>query len=118
MYKRRARLLVAAATDDGRARRVVELAADPALAEWLELRAAPAMAALEPEALAWGDLLVAVDDVAAREMPRERPGTCRPKYWQLPARTGAAFDAAALEALRCMAGGMRMLARMDAAAED
>jgi len=118
MYKRRARLLVAAATDDGRARRVVELAADPELAAWLELRAAPAMAGLEPEALARADLLVALDDTAARQMPCERPATCRPKYWQLPARPGADFDAAALEALRCMAGGMRMLARMDEAPED
>ncbi|WP_026340631.1 hypothetical protein [Thioalkalivibrio sp. ALJT] len=115
MYKRRARLLVAAAGPDGRAARVAELAAAGEFRDWIEVRPAPAMAAVTEADLAWGDLLVAVDTAAARAMPAQRPATCRPKYWQLPADTGMAFDRQAQEALRCMVGGMRMLARVDVA---
>lgn len=120
MFKRRARLLVAACEDDGRAGRVAELAAqDPGVSEWLEVCPRPAMGQLAHEDLEWADLLVAVDREAAAIMPGERPPGCRPKYWQLPPADilqarAAEFDDAARSALTCMAGGMRMLARMDA----
>ncbi|ADC70745.1 precorrin-3B synthase [Thioalkalivibrio sp. K90mix] len=114
MFKRRARLLVAAERPDGRASRVAELAAAAEFEDWIEVHPARAMAEVRPEELAWADLLVAVDEPAARAMPAERPATCRPKYWRLPSETGADFDLQTLEALRCMVGGMRMLARVDA----
>ncbi len=114
MFKRRARLLVASERPDGRAARVAELAAAAEFEDWIEVRPARAMGALTDDHLAWADLLVAVDTAAARAMPEHRPATCRPKYWRLPAETGAELDLQALEALRCMVGGMRMLARVDA----
>ena len=114
MYKRRARLLVAAVEDDGRARVVQELAQKPPFAEWLEVRATASMRALNPEDLAWSDLLVAVDAPAAAEFPAQRPATCRLKRWHLPAAGGPGVEAAAALALHCMVGGMRMLSRMDA----
>ncbi|WP_018144601.1 MULTISPECIES: hypothetical protein [unclassified Thioalkalivibrio] len=114
MFKRRARLLVAAERADGRAARVAELAAADAFEDWIEVRPARIMGGVTAEDLAWADLLVAVDAAAARAMPAERPATCRPKYWTLPGETGAAFDLQTLEVLRCMVGGMRMLARVDA----
>ena len=120
MFKRRARLLVAAAGDDGRADRVAELAAQERdVADWLEVRPRPAMGELAREDLAWADLLVAVDAEAAEAMPAGRPPGCRPKYWHLPPAdvlqdAPATFDEATHSALTCMAGGMRMLARMDA----
>ena len=114
MYKRRARLLVAAERPDGRAVRVAELAAAAEFEDWIEVRPARAMAEVTDADMAWADLLVAVDTAAARVMPAHRPATCRPKYWQLPGETGADFDLQTLEALRCMVGGMRMLARVDA----
>ncbi|MBS0003525.1 MAG: precorrin-3B synthase [Thioalkalivibrio sp.] len=114
MYKRPARLLVAAATDDGRAQVVKELAAEPALAEWLEVRPARSMHDLRREDLEWADLLVAVDTEAAREFPAERPANCRLKRWALPQAGSPDVEAAALLALQCMVGGMRMLSRMDA----
>ncbi|WP_018935904.1 hypothetical protein [Thioalkalivibrio sp. ALJ24] len=123
MFKRRAHLLVAAAGNDGRAARVAELAElaeqDGDVAEWLEVRPRPAMGELAREDLEWADLLVAVDAEAAKDMPAGRPPGCRPKYWQLPPASvlqddPATFDEATHSALACMAGGMRMLARMDA----
>ncbi|WP_024327744.1 hypothetical protein [Thioalkalivibrio sp. AKL19] len=114
MFKRRAHLLVAAERPDGRAARVAELAAAAEFEDWIEVRPARAMAEVADEDLAWADLLVAVDAAAGRAMPAERPAACRPKYWKLPGETGAAFDLQTLEALRCMVGGMRMLARVDA----
>lgn len=114
MFKRRARLLVAAERPDGRAARVAELAGAAEFEDWIEVRPARAMAEVAREELDWADLLVAVDAPAADAMPGDRPGTCRPKYWRLPAETGADFDLQTVEALRCMVGGMRMLARVDA----
>ncbi|MFO7955254.1 precorrin-3B synthase [Thioalkalivibrio sp.] len=114
MFKRRARLLVAAERPDGRAARVAELAGAAEFEDWIEVCPARAMAEITQEDLDWADLLVAVDAAAARGMPAVRPATCRPKYWRLPGETGADFDLQTLEALRCMVGGMRMLARMDA----
>ena len=114
MFKRRARLLVAAERPDGRAARVAELAGAAELEDWIEVRPARAMAEVARGDLDWADLLVAVDEQAARAMPAGRPATCRPKYWRLPGETGADFDLQTLEALRCMVGGMRMLARVDA----
>lgn len=116
MYKRRARLLVAGATADGRAARVAALATAEDFALWLEVRAAESMAALDPESLAWGDLLIAVDPQAAAQFPQPRPATCRTKYWNLPSATDARLDAAILDSLHCMVGGMRMLARLDGVA--
>lgn len=113
MYKRPARLLVAAVSDDGRARRIAELAGQPALATWLEVRPARSMRALTVDDLEWADLLVAVDAAAALECPLERPVTCRLKRWRLPPVASSDFEAEAMAALRGMAGGMRMLARVD-----
>lgn len=113
MFKRRARLLVAAVRPDGRAARVVELGAAAEFEDWIEVRPARAMSEVTDEDLAWADLLVAVDAAAAHLMPADRPATCRPKYWGLPAETGADFDLQTVDALRCMVGGMRMLARVD-----
>jgi hypothetical protein len=114
VYKRRARLLVAAVDDDGRARLVRELARQPALSEWLEVRSARSMRHLRQEDLEWADLLVAVDAAAAAEFPADRPVTCRLKRWHLPASGSPEVEAAAALALQCMVGGMRMLSRMDA----
>jgi len=114
MYKRRARLLVVAVDDDGRARMVRDLALQPPLSEWLEVRPAPSMRDLRPEDLAWADLLVAVDAAAAVQFPGNRPVNCRLKRWQLPASGSPGVVAAAATALHCMVGGMRMLSRLDA----
>ncbi|TVP90022.1 MAG: precorrin-3B synthase [Thioalkalivibrio sp.] len=114
MYKRPARLLVAAVTDDGRARLVKDVAGEPALAEWLEVRPARSMEDLRREDLEWADLLVAVDAEAAEGFPAQRPVNCRLKRWALPPAGSPDVEAAALLALQCMAGGMRMLSRMDA----
>ncbi|AGA32246.1 precorrin-3B synthase [Thioalkalivibrio nitratireducens DSM 14787] len=115
MYKRPARLLVAALTDDGRARLVERFARRPVLAQWLEVRSAASMHRLDATDLEWADLLVAVDDAAARAFPRERPATCQLRRWRLPAAGVPGVEAAAASALNCIVGGMRMLARMDAA---
>lgn len=104
---------MAAATADGRAARVAELAKATDFAAWLEVRAAESMAALDFESLAWGDLLVAVDPKAAAQFPQSRPATCRTKCWNLPPATDSRLDAAILNSLHCMVGGMRMLARLD-----
>ncbi|WP_018141482.1 MULTISPECIES: hypothetical protein [unclassified Thioalkalivibrio] len=117
MFKRRARLLVASERPDTRAARVAELASADEFEDWIEVRPGRAMDGVTEDDLAWADLLVAVDEAAARRMPAARPATCRPKYWRLPAETGADFDLQTLEALRCMVGGMRMLARVDAAGD-
>lgn len=114
MYKRPARLLVAAAIDDGRAQVVKDLAEEPALAEWLEVRPARSMRDLRRKDLEWADLLVAVDSEAARGFPAERPVSCRLKRWELPQAGSPDVEASALRALQCMVGGMRMLSRMDA----
>ncbi len=114
MYKRPARLLVAAVRDDGRAQVVKDLAGEPALAEWLEVRPARSIYDLRREDLEWADLLVAVDAEAARGFPAERPVNCRLKRWELPSAGSTDVEAAALQALQCMVGGMRMLSRMDA----
>ena len=114
MYKRRARLLVAAVEDDGRARMVGDLARQPTLSDWLEVRPAQSMRDLRPADLEWADLLVAVDAAAAREFPAKRPVTCRLKRWHLPAAGSPGAEAAAALALHCMVGGMRMLSRLDA----
>lgn len=114
MYKRPARLLVAAVDDDGRARMVRDLARQPTLSDWLEVRPARSMGDLRPEDLEWADLLVAVDAAAAGEFPAQRPVNCRLKRWHLPAAGSPGAEAAAALALHCMVGGMRMLSRMDA----
>ena len=114
MYKRRARLLVASVDDDGRALMVQTLAGQPALSDWLEVRPALSMRDLRTEDLEWADLLVALDAAAAADFPSQRPATCRLKRWHLPASGSPGVEAAAALALHCMAGGMRMLARMDA----
>jgi len=114
MYKRRARLLVAAVEDDGRARMVRDLALQPTLSDWLEVRPARSMRDLRQEDLEWADLLVAVDAAAAGEFPAKRPINCRLKRWHLPASGSPGVEAAAALALHCMVGGMRMLSRMDA----
>ncbi len=114
MYKRPARLLVAAVREDGRAQVVKDLAGEPALAEWLEVRPARSIYDLRREDLEWADLLVAVDAEAARGFPAERPVNCRLKRWELPSAGSTDVEAAALQALQCMVGGMRMLSRMDA----
>ena len=114
MYKRPARLLVAAVDDDGRARMVRDLARQPTLSDWLEVRPARSMGELRPEDLEWADLLVAVDAAAAGEFPAQRPVHCRLKRWHLPAAGSPGAEAAAALALHCMVGGMRMLSRMDA----
>jgi hypothetical protein len=66
MYKRPARVLVAALDDDGRADYVARLAANPALSKWLEVRPTASMRHLNPDDLHWADLLVALDGAAAR----------------------------------------------------
>jgi hypothetical protein len=114
MFKRRARLLVAGVGPDGRAARVAELARADEFQDWLEVRVGRSMADLTPDDLGWPDLLVAVDAAAAEAMPMECPASCRPKFWHLPEQTGAHFDMQTLDALRCMVGGMRLLARVDA----
>ena len=118
MFKRRARLLVAGVEADGRAARVAELARADEFEDWLEVRVGRSMADLTPDDLGWPDLLVAVDQAAAEAMPVERPASCRPKFWHLPEQSGAQFDLQTLAALRCMIGGMRMLARVDAGDPD
>lgn len=114
MYKRRARLLVAAVEDDGRALTVQKLAGQPTLSDWLEVRPASSMRDLRPEDLEWADLLVAADAAAAADFPEQRPPTCRLKRWHLPAAGSPGVEATAALALHCMVGGMRMLARLDA----
>jgi len=114
MYKRPARLLVAALTDDGRAGVVARLARTWEVAQWLEVRAAESMHGLRRTDLEWADLLVAVDGEAARAVPEDRPETCRVKRWHLPAAGALSLEVAAASALNCVAGGMRMLARLDA----
>jgi len=114
MYKRRARLLVVAVDDDGRAHMVRDLALQPPLSDWLEVRPAPSMRDLRPDDLEWADLLVAVDAAAAGEFPGKRPVNCRLKRWHLPASGSPGVEAAAAMALHCMVGGMRMLSRLDA----
>jgi len=99
---------------DGRAQVVKDLAGEPALAEWLEVRPARSIYDLRREDLEWADLLVAVDAEAARGFPAERPVNCRLKRWELPSAGSTDVEAAALQALQCMVGGMRMLSRMDA----
>jgi hypothetical protein len=114
MYKRPARLLVAALEDDGRADVVARLAANPVVAEWMEVRPAASVMQLDPEDLAWADLLVALDGAAARAFPGQHPPTCRMKRLHLPPAGTPGLEAAAATALNCMVGGMRMLSRMDA----
>jgi len=114
MYKRPARLLVAARTDDGRADTVARLAQKHDLAQWVEIRTAASMEHLHWDDLEWADLLVAVDGEAAGAVPVQRPETCRVKRWHLPEAGSASLEVAVASALSCMAGGMRMLARVDA----
>jgi hypothetical protein len=114
MYKRPARLLVAARTDDGRADTVARLAHEHDLARWLEIRTAASMEKLRWDDLEWADLLVAVDGEAAGAVPTKRPETCRLKRWHLPEAGSPSLEVAVASALSCMAGGMRMLARLDA----
>jgi hypothetical protein len=113
MYKRPARLLVAALDDDGRADVVARLAANPLLAEWMEVRPAASVTRLDPDDLAWADLLVALDGAAARALPGQPPPACRMKRLHLPPAGTPGLEAAAATALNCMVGGMRMLSRMD-----
>jgi hypothetical protein len=114
MYKRPARLLVAARTDDGRADTVARLARKHDLAQWVEIRTAASMEHLHWDDLEWADLLVAVDGEAAGAVPVQRPETCRVKRWHLPEAGSASLEVAVASALGCMTGGMRMLARVDA----
>jgi len=113
MYKRRARLLLAGDTDDGRAAAVARVAAGEPYADWLEVRSAPSMQELTPEQLQWADLLVPLDAVAAAHCPAERPPTCRVRRWRLPAASDPSWPAAAVAALDCTVGGMRLLSRSD-----
>ena len=113
MYKRPARVLVAALDDDGRADYVARLAANPALSKWLEVRPTASMRQLNPDDLHWADLLVAVDGAAAQALPAEHPSTCRLKRWDLPPADSPDLPAAGGAALFVMIGGMRMLSRVD-----
>nr|WP_296747780.1 precorrin-3B synthase [Thioalkalivibrio sp.] len=113
MYKRPARVLVAALDDDGRADYVARLAANPALSKWLEVRPTASMRQLNPDDLHWADLLVAVDGAAAQALPAEHPSTCRLKRWDLPPADSPDLPAAVGAALFVMIGGMRMLSRVD-----
>ncbi len=113
MFKRPARLLVAALTDDGRARGVARLAQQSAFADWLEVRPAASMRTLAKEDLAWADLLIAVDPQSATAVPEQRPPTCRLSRWALPHADAPDLETAVTTTLNCMVGGMRMLARLD-----
>jgi len=113
MYKRPARVLVAALDDDGRAGYVARLAANPALSKWLEVRPAASMRCLHPDDLLWADLLVALDGAAAQVLPAEHPATCRLKRWELPPADSPDLSAAVGAAMFAMIGGMRMLSRVD-----
>ncbi|MFO8004398.1 precorrin-3B synthase [Thioalkalivibrio sp.] len=113
MYKRPARVLVAALDDDGRAAFVAQWAADPALSRWLEVRPAGSMRQLNPDDLHWADLLVALDAAAAQALPAERPSSCRLKRWSLPPADSPDLPGAVAAAIFSMIGGMRMLSRVD-----
>jgi hypothetical protein len=114
MFKRPARLLVAARSDDGRARTVARLAAQPAWAPWLEVRPGASLQELEPRDLEWADLLIALDRHCAPYIPERRPASCRLSRWNLPPADAPDLEAAVARALDGMVGGMRMLARLDA----
>jgi hypothetical protein len=113
MYKRPARVLVAALDDDGRADFVARLAANPALSRFLEVRPAASMRRLNPDDLHWADLLVALDRAAAEALPAEHPPTCRLKCWELPPADSPDLADAVGAAMFSMIGGMRMLSRVD-----
>jgi|GEM_PF-1131088 len=118
MYKRPARVLVAALDDDGRAAYVARLATNPALSKFLEIRPAASMRHLNPDDLHWADLLVALDGAAAAALPAEHPSTCRLKRWILPPADSPDLPDAVGAAMFSMIGGMRMLSRVDADAEE
>jgi len=113
MYKRPARVVVAALDDDGRADYVARLAANPALSRFLEIRPAASMRQLNPDDLHWADLLVALDGAAAEALPAEHPSTCRLKRWVLPPADSPDLPDAVGAAMFSLIGGMRMLSRMD-----
>lgn len=113
MYKRPARVLVAALDDDGRAALVARLAANPALSKWLEVRPASSLRQLSPDDLRWADLLVALDAAAAQALPAEHPSLCRLKRWSLPPADSPDLPAAVGAAMSSMIAGMRMLSRVD-----
>ena len=113
MYKRPARLLIAALSDDGRARTVARLATAPATARWIEARSTASIRQLTPDDLDWADLVVAVDSAAASALPASVTLNRRLKTWDLPPAGSPGVEGAAVAALNGMINGMRMLSRMD-----
>ncbi len=113
MYKRPARIVIAAIVDDGRARMVARLASAPAMTRWIQARSAASICRLSPEDFDWADLVVAVDSAAANAFPAAHAGKHRLTTWNLPPAGSPDVEGAAIAALSGMIGGMRMLSRMD-----
>lgn len=137
MYKRRARILFVAETGSPRGDWVAQLA-NLAQHEFLAARSAALAPVdppediikelviqgfdiqsaraplLRPDDLEWADLILTLDEVARRHVARSMSGKPA-KHWS-PAEEGdiQALIDDVVSRLKSMAGGMRMLARVDA----
>jgi len=110
MYKRPARVLFIATPGDWRTDLAVRLTGEIG-AGWMEGRGA-ALDQLDPDHLAWADLVIPLDEESRLHCPA-LPPTARLKAWDLPALSPDDTEAEIHRRLGAMLGGLRMLSRVD-----
>jgi hypothetical protein len=116
MYKRPARVLFLSVSGPALATRIAEQAT-AGYPDFLEARAAGAEGGPTRDELDWADLLVTLDDAARRRVVSSAPDKPS-RAWNLFAADEATWPDQVERELSSMAGGMRMLARLDAKAGD
>jgi hypothetical protein len=110
MYKRPARMLFLCAPGDERAALAARLTAGIGPG-WMEARHA-AVDDVDGGAIAWADVVIALDPAARDRCPALPPGV-RLRPWDLPDLPPEEAEAEIRRRLASMLGGLRMLARVD-----
>jgi protein-tyrosine-phosphatase len=110
MYKRAARVLFVCMPGDERAALAARLTAGIAPG-WMEARHA-AVDEVDGGALAWADLVIALDARARDRCPVLPPGG-RLRHWDLPDLPPEETKAEIRRRLASMLGGLHMLARLE-----
>ncbi|MBD3669801.1 MAG: hypothetical protein HUJ29_03430 [Gammaproteobacteria bacterium] len=108
MYKRRAHILFvyAQALDRVALTRQVRRIGD----DWLEAKMKGPDDAIEPEHLAWADLVVALDETSCHRLQTARI-SCPYRCWRL--RPGLQWHTDLQQQIQSMVGGMKLLQRLD-----
>ncbi|MFN2348549.1 MAG: hypothetical protein ABR558_03100 [Thioalkalivibrio sp.] len=110
MFKRPARILFIGTSGDWRTELAVRLTGELG-AGWMEGRGADVQG-LDPDILAWADLVIPLDEKSRQRCPA-LPPTARLKAWDLPTRSPDDTETEMRLRLGAMLGGLHMLSRVD-----